>query len=125
MKSYALRSVDEKLGEEEGTPQEKNEAMAMSRKYIGQMMWLSTRTRPDISACLGILVSLMVKRPKQVKSHLVDLWRYLWTTMNHAMCTLPSPKASQSILKKNRPPWKSRVETVLRLGLIVENSDLL
>ena len=42
----------------------------------------------------------MVRRPMQVKSRLVDLWRYFWTTMNFAMCTLPSPKASSSILKK-------------------------
>ena len=64
----------------------------MCRKYIGQMMWLTTRTRPDIAACLGILASLMVRRPKEVKNHLVCLWRYLWTTKDHAMCTLPSPK---------------------------------
>ena len=68
--------------------------MAVCRKYIGQMMWLTTRTRPDIAACLGILASLMVRRPKEVKSHLVCLWRYLWTTKDHAMCTLPSPKVT-------------------------------
>ena len=69
----------------------------MCRKYIGQMMWLTTRTRPDIAACLGILASLMVRRPKEVKNHLVCLWRYLWTTKDHAMCTLSSPKAAQKI----------------------------
>ena len=65
----------------------------MCRKYIGQMMWLTTRTRPDIAACLGILASLMARRPKEVKNHLVSLWRYLWTTKDHAMCTLRPPKA--------------------------------
>ena len=85
-KGHALPSVDEKLGEEDGSSGEKNDAMAWRcRKYIGQMMWLTTRTRPDISACLGILASLMVRRPKQVKAHLVNLWRYLWTTMSRAM----------------------------------------
>ena len=29
-------------------------------------MWLATRTRPDISATLGILASQMVIRPKYV-----------------------------------------------------------
>ena len=68
-------TVDEKLGEEEGTVREKNEALTQCRKYIGQMMWLTARTRPDIAACLGILASMMVRRPKEVKSHLVCLWR--------------------------------------------------
>ena len=44
-------SIDEKLGEEEGTLKEKSDAMAIRRKYIGQTMWLTTRTRPDIAAC--------------------------------------------------------------------------
>ena len=39
----------------------------MCRNYIGQMMWLTTRTRPDIAACLGILASLMVRRPQDYK----------------------------------------------------------
>ena len=95
-------TVDEKLGEEEGTVGEKNSALTQCRKYIGQMMWLTTRTRPDIAACLGILASLMVRRPKEVKNHLVGLWRYLWTTKGHAMCTLPSPNAARKIVVDNR-----------------------
>ena len=62
-KAYAPPAVDEKLGEEEGTVREKNHAMTVCRKYVGQMMWLTTRARPDIAACLGILASLTVRRP--------------------------------------------------------------
>ena len=97
-KAHAPPSVDEKLGEEEGAVKEKNDAMATCRKYIGQMMWLTTRTRPDIAACLGILASLMVRRPKEVKNYLVCLWRclwrYLWTTktMPCAHCPPGRPK---------------------------------
>ena len=40
-------------------------------------MWLATRTRPDISATLGILASQMVIRPKYVHSCLKQLWRYI------------------------------------------------
>ena len=98
-RASAPSAVDEKLGEEEGTVREKNDALIMCRKYIGQMIWLTTRTRPDIAACLGILASLIVRRPKEVKNHLVCLWRYLWTTKDHAMCTLPSPKAAQKTQK--------------------------
>ena len=87
------------------------------------MMWLTARTRPDIAACLGILASLMVRRPVEVKAHLVCFWRYLWTTMDHAMCTLPSPKAAQIIQKEEQPtvnssraqegpqPWQSSLKT--------------
>ena len=96
-------TIDEKLGEEEGSAREKNEALTQCRKYIGQMMWLTTRTRPDIAACLGILASMMVRRPKEVKSHLVGLWKYLWTTKDHAICTLPSPDAARKIVSDNRP----------------------
>ena len=95
-KTHTLPSIDEKLGEEEGSPREKNDAMALCRKYA--------RTRPDISACLGLLAPLAARRPKQVKAHLVDLWRCLWTTVSHAMCTLPSPKVSQTLLQKYGVP---------------------
>ena len=67
-RATAPPAIDEKLGEEEGTTREKNDALIMCRKYIGQMMWLTTRTRPGIAACLGILASLMVRRPQEVKN---------------------------------------------------------
>ena len=67
-KAQAPPTVDEKLGEEEGSVREKNDALTLCRKYIGQMMWLTTRTRPDIAACLGILASMMVRRPCSVFS---------------------------------------------------------
>ena len=97
--NYILHCMRENKFIEEGTAKEKNDALILCRKYIGQMMWLTTRTRPDIAACLGILASLMVRRPKEVKNHLVSLWRYLWTTKDHAMCTLPSPNPAHKIQK--------------------------
>eukprot|EP00971_Amphidinium_carterae_P307362 6108000-Amphidinium_carterae.1 len=48
-KTTALPTVDEKR-EDELTADE--DAKSMCQKHIGQLMWLSTRTRPDISACL-------------------------------------------------------------------------
>ena len=103
-KAHTPPTVDEKLGEEEGSVREKNDALILCRKYIGQMMWLTTRTRPDSeSACLGILASMMVRRPSEVKRHLVSLWRYLWTTRDHAMCTLPSPNVARKLVADNRP----------------------
>ena len=89
-------------------------------KKKGKARMLTTRTRPDIAACLGVPASLMARRLKQVKTHLVDLWMYLWTTMNHAMCTLPSPKASHSILKKE----KTSVDVSCRGGPQTGSSSL-
>ena len=61
------------------------------------------RCPSDKTTCLGILASLMFRKPVEVKTHLVSLWRYLWTTMDYAMCTLPSPKAAQIIQKGKQP----------------------
>ena len=80
-------------------------------RNIGQMMWLTTRTRPDISACLGNLAAPMVRRPKQVKIHLIDWWRYFWTTKDLAMCTLPSPKTSLSI-RRDEPDLTCSTQTI-------------
>ena len=59
-------------------------------------MWLATRTRPDISAVLGICASMMVRTPKVVAAHLVDLWRFVWTTRVFVMSTL-SPERGSSV----------------------------
>ena len=84
-------TIDEKLREKESTVREKNEILTQCRKYTGQIMWLIARTRPDVAACFGILASMMVRRPKEIKSHLMWLWKYLWTNKNRAICVLPSP----------------------------------
>ena len=57
-------------------------------------MWLATRTRPDISAVLGICASMMVRTPKAVAAHLVDLWRFVWTTRSYVMSTLSPERDS-------------------------------
>ena len=105
-KAYAPPAIDEKLGEEEGTAREKNDALTKCRKYIGQMMWLTTRTRPDISACLGILASMMVRRPKEVKSHLVCLWKILVDHQRpcHVHVALPQGSSENSFGQRSRRP---------------------
>ena len=80
--------VDERLPEEVLSEETKRKHVSECQKHIGQLMWLATRTRPDISAVLGICASMMVKTPQKVAAHLVDLWRYVWTTRRFAMSTL-------------------------------------
>ena len=97
-------TVDEKLGEEEGTLREKNDALTACRKYIGQMMWLTTRTRPDIAACLGILASLMVRRPKELPPRLLRKFR----RMNVQRQTCPSPLTIQTYCDASFAPGGGR-----------------
>ena len=80
-----LPCVDEKSPpedpyEEDGTPTSFEADKAKCQKYIGQLMWLTTRTRPDIAATLGILASQMVIRPGYIKGCLVHLWRFILGT---------------------------------------------
>eukprot|EP00971_Amphidinium_carterae_P147687 2927165-Amphidinium_carterae.1 len=83
-KTTTLPTPDEKREDEEVADED---AKSQCQKYIGQLMWLSTRTRPDISACLGILATFMVKRPRECANCLLHLWRYVYTTSDLAMIT--------------------------------------
>ena len=58
---------------------------AKCQKYIGQLKWLTTRTRPDIAATLGILASQMVIRPGYIKGCLIHLWRFILGTKDSNM----------------------------------------
>ena len=51
-------------------------------------MWLTSKTRPDIAATLGILASQMLIRPGYVKDYLVHLWRYVTRTRHFCMHSL-------------------------------------
>ena len=58
----SLPCVDEKSPpedafDEHGHPTSFEEDKSMCQKYIGQLMWLTTRTRPDIAAVLGRLLA--------------------------------------------------------------------
>ena len=65
------KSPPEEAYDEHGHPTSFEEDKSMCQKYIGQLMWLTTRTRPDIAAVLGILASQMVIRPTYIRGCLV------------------------------------------------------
>ena len=89
---HHLPTVDEKLPDEVLPEVEKRKHVSDWQRYIGQLMWLATRTRPDISAVLGICASMMVRTPKAVAAHLVDLWRFVWSSRFYVMSTLSPGK---------------------------------
>ena len=60
------------------------------RSQTKSNMWLATRTRPDISATLGILASQMVIRPRYVHGCLKQLWRHIVGTGDLDMTSFES-----------------------------------
>ena len=100
----SLPCVDEKSPpedayDEHGHPTSFEEDKSMCQKYIGQLMWLTTRTRPDIAAVLGILASQMVIRPTYIRGCLVHLWRYVLGTIDLNMYSLePAPMQYGSLI---------------------------
>ena len=100
----SLPCVDEKSPpedafDEHGHPTSFEEDKSMCQKYIGQLMWLTTRTRPDIAAVLGILASQMVVRPTYIKGCLIHLWRYVLGTITLNMHSFePAPMQYGSLI---------------------------
>ena len=100
----SLPCVDEKSPpedayDEHGHPTSFEEDKSMCQKYIGQLMWLTTRTRPDIAAILGILASQMVIRPTYIRGCLVHLWRYVLGTIDLNMYSFePAPMQYGSLI---------------------------
>ena len=95
-----LPCVDEKSPPEErfdddGYPTQFEQSKLTCQKYIGQLMWLATRTRPDIAPTLGILASQMVIRPTYVVFCLTQLWRYLKRTHDLSMTSFQRDSESE------------------------------
>ena len=119
--SHRPPEVDERLPDEVLSEETKRRYVSECQKYIGQLMWLATRTRPDISAVLGICASMMVKTPQKVAAHLVDLWRYVWTTRRFAMSTLsPAMGPSGATL----PPAMGLLNTLSCVSGVKHGSEM-
>ena len=102
-----LPNVDEKGSPESpvdqyGHPTEFEKSKSICQKYIGQLMWLATRTRPDISPALGMIASQMVIRPTEMVKCLTHLWRYIKGTSGLSMTSFsPNPSSVFGKLRLN------------------------
>ena len=102
-----LPNVDEKGSPEApvdqyGHPTEFERSKSTCQKYIGQLMWLATRTRPDISPVLGMIASQMVIRPTEMVKCLTQLWRYIKGTSTLSMTSFfPNPSSVFGKLRLN------------------------
>ena len=83
-----------------GHPTEFEKSKSTCQKYIGQLMWLATRTRPDISPVLGMIASQMVIRPTEMVKCLIHLWRYIKGTSSLSMTSFfPNPSSVSGKLR--------------------------
>eukprot|EP00971_Amphidinium_carterae_P235281 4668863-Amphidinium_carterae.1 len=59
--------------------------MAALASIFGSLLWLSLRTRPDISWAVSRLASLAATEPDETRNRLKQLMRYLRWTLDFAM----------------------------------------
>ena len=96
------KGVPESPRDEFGHPTEFEKSKSTCQKYIGQLMWLATRTRPDIFPVLGMIASQMVIRPTEMVKCLTHLWRYIKGTSGLSMTSfLPNPSSVYGKLRLN------------------------
>ena len=51
-----------------------------AQEEVGKLMWVSLKTRPDISASVSIAATMMSKNPKDAVAITDEIWRYLGAT---------------------------------------------
>ena len=66
---------------EEPTPELVNAA----QKLVGELMWLSTRTRPDVAFATGRCAQEILPHPSWVIEQATQVWKYLKSTPNEGL----------------------------------------
>ena len=61
------------------------EAIRTAQKIVGEVVWLSTRARPDIQYAVSRLSSLITRDPELVAEAAVHLWKYLAATWEEGL----------------------------------------
>ena len=56
-----------------------------AQREMGALMWLATKTRPDIASTCEVLSTLVVLRPDLVLAKATSLWKYVRHTMFYGM----------------------------------------
>ena len=56
-----------------------------AQRIIGELVWISTRTRPDLSFAINRLASLITKDPQLVIELSKNIWYYLAATIDHGL----------------------------------------
>eukprot|EP00438_Fugacium_kawagutii_P033584 Skav205234 [mRNA] locus=scaffold1794:149103:155795:- [translate_table: standard] len=56
-----------------------------AQRVVGEVMWIMTRTRPDLLHTTSTLASQILKKPKAVKEAAEQLWAYLASTWHEGL----------------------------------------
>ena len=82
-KTYDEDELDE--GENEVEEHRTVENVREAQRVVGELVWLVTRSRPDLMYVLSRMASLSTKRPKKVVSMAGQVWRYLASTITEGL----------------------------------------
>ena len=61
------------------------EVKHLAQALTGELMWLSTQTRPDISCAVGLMSRMLHRRPRYVTVSGHHVLKYLKGSMNHGL----------------------------------------
>ena len=56
-----------------------------AQRVVGELVWISTRTRPDLSYCVNKLAGMITKDPLQVVELARNIWYYLAGSLDHGL----------------------------------------
>ena len=71
--------------EVEKKPEISPKAVKQAQKVVGELVWLSTRCRPDVMYGISRMASLITKDPEKVLELGCHMWRYLAGTTKHGL----------------------------------------
>ena len=99
-----IQKIIEDKEEEEKHPDDLKKAQAL----VGELMWLSNRTRGDIAFAIGAASRILHKRPKYACSIAENVLKYINKTKNYVMEYLPEEAAKKRNSKHLPEPrdWK-------------------
>ena len=69
-----------KLPDDDEVEEYETQDLRAAQSMVGELLWLSTRTRPDLCFAIGVLGRMVHKKPKLVKELSFHVLRYLWST---------------------------------------------
>ena len=89
-----------------------------AQKIAGSLIWLSTRTRPDITYAQSRISSMMTKAPKTAVQEAIRVLRYLQGTKHYALSfkSCISPGEVIAYTDANYAPTRSQTGIVIKLG---------
>lgn len=88
MEEWKLRKVPmvkEIEVEEEEEEKKELKQIRLAQRIVGELVWLSTRCRPDIMFVVSKMAGLITRRPSKVVQLAEQVWGYLAATLNEGL----------------------------------------